>query len=60
MSQNSVRKSLFNENEGSAEPESNEAAKPAESRNPDLFDFIREHEEATEAEESKEAIVLEQ
>jgi hypothetical protein len=50
----------LNEDEVSAEAEGSEAAEPAESRNPDLFDFIREHEEAAEAEESKEAIVIEQ
>jgi hypothetical protein len=49
----------LNKDAGSAEDEGSEEAEPAESRNPDLFDFIREHEEAAEAEESKEAIVQE-
>jgi hypothetical protein len=50
----------LNEDAGSAEAEGSTEAEPAESRNPDLFDFIREHEEAVEAEESNEAIVTEQ
>ena len=50
----------LNEDAGSAETEGSQEAKPAESRNPDLFDCIREHEEAAEAEEGKEAVVTEQ
>ncbi len=50
----------LNEDADSAEAEGSEGAKPAELRNPDLFDYIREHEEAVEAEESNEAVVLEQ
>ena len=50
----------LNEDADSAEAEGSEGAKPAELRNPDLFDYIREHEEAAEAEESNEAVVLEQ
>jgi hypothetical protein len=48
------------EDTGSAEAAGSKAAEPAESRNPDLFDFIREHEEAAKADESNEAIVTEQ
>ena len=47
----------LNEDEGSPEAESSKEAKTAKLRNPDLFDFIREHEEAAKAEESKAAIV---
>jgi hypothetical protein len=50
----------LNEDAGSAKAQSSKEAETAESRNPDLFDFIREHEEAVEAEESNEAIVTEQ
>lgn len=50
----------LNEDEGSAEAESSKEAKPATLENPDLFDFIREHEAAAEADEGKEAIVQEQ
>jgi len=46
----------LNEDESSEEAEK---AEPAEFRNPDLFDMIREHEEAAEADEGKEAIVQE-
>jgi site-specific DNA-methyltransferase (adenine-specific) len=47
------------EDAGSTEAEGSKAAEPAEFRDPDLLDFIRKHEEATEAEENKEAIVIE-
>jgi hypothetical protein len=50
----------LNEDESSAAAESSKAAKPAAIENPDLFDIIRVDEAAAEAEESKEAIVIEQ
>jgi hypothetical protein len=50
----------LNEDESSAEAESPKKLKPATLENPDLFDMIREHEEAAEADEGKEAIVQEQ
>jgi hypothetical protein len=50
----------LNEDAGSAEAESSEEPETAESRNPDLFDFIREHEEAAKAEDSNEAVATEQ
>jgi ParB/RepB/Spo0J family partition protein len=50
----------LNEDESSAEAESPKKLKPATLENPDLFDMIRLHEEAAEADEGKEAIVQEQ
>jgi hypothetical protein len=49
----------LNEDESSAEAESSETPEPATFGNADLFDIIREHEEAAKADEGKEAIVQE-
>jgi hypothetical protein len=50
----------LNEDESSAEAESSKTPEPATFGNADLFEIIREHEEAAKADEGKEAIVQEQ